>query len=271
MTYKFKVGIKDLGGYTVIISKIFPQITHSCLLLNEDLFEYGANSEKSYERHKKVKKDETGYNWTELRALQGTTHVSPDKLETAIINSNAWNAGSYNPFNHNCHDFVHFCLDAIGCPSSMIQKDFYCYVKKKFDYQIRSKSANKNLDIEGCKYKDETKIILYKAHGQSNQTFTIIDHPDGAISFVKLVGSIYFAIDARWGEAANGTQIQLYLYNGTNAQKFFLQEEPGGYVSIHSAINKKYVIDVDGGKTDDGTKIQLWEYLGNDNQKFKLV
>ena len=110
MTYKFRVGVKDLGGGYEFVSKICPSINHAGLLLNEDLFEYGANSEKSYERHKNVKKDQIGFDWNELSALQGTTRVSPDDLEREIKNSGNWNAGSYNALNHNCHDFVQFCL-----------------------------------------------------------------------------------------------------------------------------------------------------------------
>ena len=56
MVYRYKVGVKDLGGNWSWVSKVAPVINHACLLLNEDLFEYGANDEQSYQRHKNVKK-----------------------------------------------------------------------------------------------------------------------------------------------------------------------------------------------------------------------
>ena len=65
-------------------------------------------------------------------ALNGTTHISPDQLETAIKNNGGWGAKSYNVLNHNRHDFVKFCLDRIGCPESMIQKVGPCYKKQKW-------------------------------------------------------------------------------------------------------------------------------------------
>ena len=50
MTYRFRVGVKNLsvsGG-----SFGSSGYNHACLLLNKDLFEYGCNKEKSYDRHK---------------------------------------------------------------------------------------------------------------------------------------------------------------------------------------------------------------------------
>lgn len=275
MIYRYKIGVKDLGGGWNWVSKVFPRINHACLLLNKDIFEYGANSQdnygKTYERHKNVNKDNSGFDWNELSDLQGETRCSPDDLERKIINSGNWGKGTYNPFTHNCHNFLQFCLKEIGCPDSMIQKNFYCYTRQQHDIQIRSALGNKNLDIECCQYKNETNIILYDAHGEDNQTFTKIYYNDGGVSFIKTFGSFTFAIDAKWGQAENGTPIILYQYNGTNAQKFYLKDQPGGYVSIHSALDTNYVIDVDGGNTDNSTKIQLWEYHGGNNQKFKLI
>ena len=271
MIYNFKVGVKDLGNFFGIVSKIFPSINHSCLLLNEDLFEYGANSEKSYERHKNVNKNETGFDWNELSALQGQTKVTPDELENAIIKSGEWNAGHYNAFGRNCHDFVHFCLREIGCPESMVKKNFFVYLRQEGEIQIRSALGEKNLDIECCKYSNNTNIILYQAHGESNQKFKRLCNRDGTISFLKLVPwgdrNLKYALDVKWGKAENGNSIHLYNYNGTNAQKFILKEESGGYFSILSYIDTKYAIDVD----VDTSKIQLWEYHGGKNQRFKFI
>ena len=129
MTYRFRVGVKNLGSSFGSLGS--SGYNHACLLLNRDLFEYGCNSDKSYERHKDVGRD-SSFNWDELgEALNGTTHISPDQLETAIKNNGNWSGGHYNVLNHNCHDFVRFCLDRIGCPESMIKKVGPCYKKQK--------------------------------------------------------------------------------------------------------------------------------------------
>ena len=267
MTYRFRVGVKSLSQPLTGLRNI--GYNHACLLLNTDLFEYGANDEKSYERHKEVGRD-SSFDWDELgEALNGTTYISPDQLETAIINNDKWSKGHYNFLFHNCHDFVRFCLDRIGCPQSMITKIGPCFKRqyKKNTVQIRSILGDKNLDIKGNKIENQTEIILYQAHGGESQTFIPNYNFDLTVTFVK--GK--YAIDVRWGEAKNGTVIQIWEQNNTLSQKFILLEHSSGYVSIHSAINPMFVIDVEGACTDDYTKIQLYQYNGSNAQLFKLV
>jgi len=264
--YRFRVGVKNIGNAIgPIIGPI--GLNHACLLLNEDIFEYGSNSEKSYERHKNVGHDNS-YDWDALSSLSGKTTVSPDILESYIQNDGNWYSGHYNCLNHNCHDFVKFCLKKIGCKDSMLAKTLYCFRHNDLSVNIRSALGEKNLDVCGKVFKNETNIILYKAHGGFNQTFTMMKNNDNSYSFI--IGHL-FAIDVKWGEASNGTQIQIWDYNQTNAQKFYLKDENDGYFSIHSAIDYNYVIDVEEGNSNDGTKIQLWEYHGGKNQKFKFI
>ena len=95
------------------------QAKHVCLLLNRDLFEYGPDG---WHRHQNVGRDGK-YDWDALgTALNGTTYVSPDRLETAIKNSGEWAGSKYHFTNHNCQSFVQFCMRALGCPESMIIK-----------------------------------------------------------------------------------------------------------------------------------------------------
>lgn len=262
--YRFRVGIKNIGNAIGPFLAKALHMNHACLLLNEDIFEYGANSDKSYERHKNVGRD-SSYDWDTLSSLSGKTKVSPDSLEKAIQNDGTWGPGYYWATDHNCHDFVRFCLDRIGCPSSMISKEYYCFTHHDLKVNIRSALGEKNLDVCQCKIKNETEIILYQAHGGNNQTFIMMKNNDNTFTFI--IGE-HYAIDVRWGQAANGTQIQIYEYNQTNAQKFYIKDENDGYFSIHSAINSNYVIDVD---TGSNVKVQLWEYHGGKNQKFKFI
>ena len=77
--YKFRVGVKNIGNAFGGPLGLFGY-NHAYLLLNKDLFEYGANKEKSYERHKDVWRDES-YDWNQLgTALNGTTKISPDVM-----------------------------------------------------------------------------------------------------------------------------------------------------------------------------------------------
>ena len=141
--YRFRVGVSNLssgGSSSSSFGSIFGSsssstssslgssgITHACFLIDRDLFEYGANKAKTYERHYDVG-PVNGYDWYSVgNALNGTTYVSPDELEEAIIRSKKWGKNTYNPFSHNCHDFVQFCLRVVGCHESMVQKKWFCY------------------------------------------------------------------------------------------------------------------------------------------------
>ena len=124
--YRFRVGVTDLGGSSGSFGS--SGIKHACFLLNRDLFEYGQNG---YERHRDVGRD-PDYDWNSIGdALNGTTYVSPDKLETAIENSGDWEGRKYNFLFHNCQDFVRFCLLKVGCPESMAYKKWPIYRKQK--------------------------------------------------------------------------------------------------------------------------------------------
>ena len=149
----------------------------------------------------------------------------------------------------------------------MIIKPGFCFRYSDVNVNIRS-ALGKNLDVCNCSFRNETKIILYEAHGGNNQTFTMMRNSDNSYSFI--IGHL-FAIDVKGGDASNGTQIQIYDYNQTKSQKFFFKDENDGYYSIHSAIDYNYVIDIDNGNDYDETKIQLWKYHGGKNQKFKFI
>lgn len=270
MIYKFRVGVKNLPNPLSFLGN--SGYNHACLLLNRDLFEYGIKTsmlgKRTYLRHKDVGRD-SSFDWDLIgEAIHGTTRVSPDQLETAIKNNGSWGPGSYNVLTHNCHDFVKFCLDSIGCPASMIQKIGPCYKNQnRRIVQIRSALGDYNLDIFENNLNNGTKIILYYAHNGESQTFFKEDYSDGTCSFVRKG----YAIDVESANAKNETKIQIYECNGTNAQKFKLKNEGGDYYSIHSALDDNYVIDVSNGKAENYTKIQLYEYNGTNAQKFKFI
>ena len=135
--YRFRVGVSNLGSSSSLGSSLSSSfgfflgssrgLTHACFLIDRDLFDYGANKDKSYRRLYDVGRD-SSYNWISVgNALNGRTYVSPDDLEEAIIDSDLWGPKTYNPFTHNCHDFVEFCLREVGCPESMIRRNWFTY------------------------------------------------------------------------------------------------------------------------------------------------
>lgn len=125
MTYKFTVGSRILSGGGILISGLGNSL-HVCLLLGNDIFEYGVKDDniednrKTFKRHKNVGKSKN-FDWENNFEIEGVSNVSPDELEHEIIKSKNWGPGTYDPIEHNCHNFVKFCCDIIE-PDSTIMK-----------------------------------------------------------------------------------------------------------------------------------------------------
>jgi endoglucanase len=80
-------------------------------------------------------------------------------------------------------------------------------------------------------------------------------------------------VDAAAAGTANGTLVQQYTCNGTNAQAWQLTATDSGYYKILTAANTAQGWDVTGGATatGDGAKIQLWANSGGTNQQWLPV
>jgi hypothetical protein len=78
-------------------------------------------------------------------------------------------------------------------------------------------------------------------------------------------------VDARAGATANGTVIQQYACNNTNAQQFQFQPTSGGFVKLANRSNAAQVIDVKNVSVADNAGLQLWAYGGGNNQEWQPV
>ena len=78
-------------------------------------------------------------------------------------------------------------------------------------------------------------------------------------------------IDVAGANTANGTQIQVYESNETDAQSWFLQDAGNGYHYIVSKLDSNKVLNVTGSDTRNGTQIVLWdEVAGATNELWQL-
>ncbi|MFD5125319.1 ThuA domain-containing protein [Streptomyces sp. NPDC058385] len=75
-------------------------------------------------------------------------------------------------------------------------------------------------------------------------------------------------VDARAAATANGTAIQQYTCNATQAQQFRFAATDSGYRRIGVRPNPQQVIDVTGVSTADNAPLQLWAYGGGQNQQW---
>jgi hypothetical protein len=78
-------------------------------------------------------------------------------------------------------------------------------------------------------------------------------------------------VDARAAASANGTVVQQYACNGTQAQQYQFQPTDSGYVRINNRINSAQVIDVANVSAADNAGLQLWAYGSGKNQQWQPV
>ncbi|MFE9768172.1 ThuA domain-containing protein [Streptomyces sp. NPDC005808] len=78
-------------------------------------------------------------------------------------------------------------------------------------------------------------------------------------------------VDARSAATANGTAIQQYACNGTQAQQFQFRSTDSGYRQAGIRTSPQQVIDVAGVSTADNAGLQLWTYSAGQNQQWLPV
>ena len=80
-------------------------------------------------------------------------------------------------------------------------------------------------------------------------------------------------LDVAGASTANGANVQVYGSNGTDAQRFYVdQVDPlqDGMYALHIGSNYKQVVDVAGGSNSDGANIQSWESNNSGAQKWNI-
>jgi hypothetical protein len=77
-------------------------------------------------------------------------------------------------------------------------------------------------------------------------------------------------VDARAAGTANGTAIQQYTCNSSQAQQFQFQPTSGGFTRVNNR-NDATKVDVTGVSSADNAGLQLWTYGGGNNQQWQAV
>ena len=228
------------------------------------------------EESKKIKSD---YERNEVSIKKKNEYIKPTKKEYINKKQNSYQevyTNNYNENNNKEEKQKNKEIDLLKNPLHLMsivslnspETDLFKNTKIKKEVAIMSVLADKNLDICNNKVENGTPLILYRAHFGGSQTFIQQYNDDGTVSFINS----RYAIDVSGGRVCNGTEIIIWEYNKDNYnQKFYLENHNSGIVSIHSALNRNFVIDVFASKADDWNKIQLYEFNGTNAQKFRII
>lgn len=89
--------------------------------------------------------------------------------------------------------------------------------------------------------------------------------PDG-VYYIRWAANPKYVIDLDHSNIADGTNIHVWAFNGSNAQKWNLRNHPNGTITLRSLCGRASVIDLFQGRVVNGQNIALWTFHSGRNQ-----
>jgi Ricin-type beta-trefoil lectin domain len=127
---------------------------------------------------------------------------------------------------------------------------------------LKSYTMNFCLDLENGLPDDGLPLQVWQCNpNTNNQRWDVTTPPPSVGKTGQILGLAFKCVDVAGGSNNNGTTVQLFTCNGTNAQQWNF---PGDN-TIH-ALGK--CLDVSGGGTANGTRVQLWDCNGTGAQQW---
>lgn len=131
-------------------------------------------------------------------------------------------------------------------------------------YYLQSALGNWVLDLSGGNTANGTAIRLYVPNGTASQLFVVsssdVNIATGVSMIITSIANKKLVTDVTGASMANGTRVQLYSSNNTNAQKYRFESIGNGTYKIVN-INSGKMLDVAGGSTANGAALQ--QYASN--------
>ena len=120
-----------------------------------------------------------------------------------------------------------------------------------------------------------TTLSMKVNSGRGQQRFYIVETTavdasyDGTYS-IRASKNKNYAVDIAAASKTEGANVQLYSYNGTNAQKFKAIYSGGGYYRFAN-VNSGLVLSVKGNTKADGTNVVQASWAGQSGQRWKII
>ena len=153
------------------------------------------------------------------------------------------------------------------------------YNKEVGAYIITAEHSNKSLDVLYAGQDNYTNVIQYRTHNGTSEQWILKKTEDGYYNIISKCN--YLNLDVNGANKANGSNIQMYEGNGTNAQKFkFVKAEKNestrsiedGIYTIGTKLNKDKVLQIENGAVSNNAKAKFENKLNraSTNQTFEI-
>ena len=138
-------------------------------------------------------------------------------------------------------------------------------------YLIKARHSGKALDLTAGNQANGTQLQQWAADpNNANQRWRLTRQSDGSYE-VALASNAAKVVDANQSSTANGTKVQLWDDNNSNAQRWVLVATDSGYYQVQSKLASTAVWDVSNVSTSDGAKIHLWTWSNTTNQQWNFT
>lgn len=157
------------------------------------------------------------------------------------------------------------------------------YIKDAGDgyFYLIAKNSNKFLDIADGKVTDGTGLQIYTGNKSNSQKFkltlTTVNEND---TLTHIYEEGYYTINTKLSSGkvidvanarkANGTNAQLYSFNSSVAQIWYLKKLENGYYAILSSMNPEVALTAASGNRLDGVNVQISKFANLDTQKWAI-
>lgn len=140
-------------------------------------------------------------------------------------------------------------------------------------YRLKNVNSGLYMQVEGAKAENGANVQQWgTADGVTHDIWKLVDAGDGYYSLISAVGDGgTFALDITGKKTDNGTNVDIYQYNGGDNQKFMLTKNADGSYKLRTKItNGKSAVEIANAGTGSGDNIQQWEINGANCQDWIL-
>ena len=132
------------------------------------------------------------------------------------------------------------------------------------------------LDISGASKKNGTNIQIYSSNNSAAQKFNF-ERTDAGSNFAGgtfvIVSNLDSnkVVDIAGGRKTNGTNVQLYSFNNSGAQKYSIKYDGNTGYYVITNVNSGKVLDVSGAKMVNGRNVQQYQSNNSLAQRWKII
>ncbi|MEE5992093.1 MAG: RICIN domain-containing protein [Oscillospiraceae bacterium] len=241
-------------------------------------------------------------------ALNGTPSkisFSPKKTSSWYPNKSNYGYSLLDAYNTKNTDTKAFCTKYAGDQTSagnmkyITNSEFSGWVTTKYDcpflkhvdfggtssvitpatftngasFRIKNVNSGLYMQVDGAKAANGTNVQQWgTADGVTHDIWKLIDQGDGYYVLASAVGDGgTYVLDVVGQKSANGTNIDIYQYNGGKNQQFMFTKNADGSYKIRTRISgDKSAVEIASAGVGSGDNVQQWEVNGANCQDWIL-